>query len=96
MPAIQFPFHHRKTSLVKQAASYHLLLNVLAETETNRDGFIHTAHHALVQLAHSFEQPLFVNGTYLFQKYHAILCQTKGTRRQLNMRWQTRFVNLRT
>ena len=47
-----------------------------AQTQGNRDGVVHPAHHILVQLAHAFPQALFVDGADLLQQDHGVLGET--------------------
>ena len=54
----------------------HILRSLLTEAEADLYGRVDRPHRTVVEVAHLFFQPLFVDGSDLLEEYNAVLGQS--------------------
>ena len=75
-------------------ALFLLSYNSYLQPETDGQCSIDLVHGTEVQLSHFVFEPFLVDGSYLFEKDDAVLCQTALIRLHLYVSWQMSFITL--
>ena len=75
-------------------ALFLLSYNSYLQPEADGQCSIDLVHGTEVQLSHFVFEPFLVDGSYLFEKDDAVLCQTALIRLHLYVSWQMSFITL--